>query len=218
MEKNNATWLFIEPSRNFHSSESFWTSLFALHVLMASAKITQLKIKCFQYVENGRKWGFEDDGYLTIPEGVKFSNIVVEGSIRNGFLDKLKSDVPKNLLNLRPDVLIFNENRVIIVEVKTVGNKIGDYQLNCYLELADFIGANGYSVELYFMISAGHEVKNDLRLLRQNADVHNKFKLILWEHILKQVCEEEPISPLATCLGDIAVYYKQFNRYMMGEA
>lgn len=216
--KDNATWLFIEPAQHYHHSESFWSSLFALHVLMASRSNRSLAIPAYQYREDRGSWKFEPDGFFHVPNGLDFREIVVEGKIRPGFLSRVQSDLPPDLLDLRPDILLHHSDRVAIVEVKTVGHELGHYQKQCYDKLAKYIQDRGYQAELYFLISAGHEVARNFKLLRTESLNTPSFKLLLWEAVLQQMCEEPPISPLAMSLGDISEYYRHKEHYMQGLA
>src|SRR4051794_29488110 len=70
MSKGNATYLFREPSKHHHHSESFWTSLFAISLLVGSRSSEGLHIPAFDYWQghNDNEWRFEPNGSLDFCE------------------------------------------------------------------------------------------------------------------------------------------------------
>src|SRR6266850_625225 len=205
---SNATDLFIQPSRDHRSSESFWTSFFALSLLTESRAGLPLRIPAFQCVIEGRHGRFQPDGELIVSRPLQRREVVVEGKIRAGFLPQISS-VPNELLDLRPDLILSIDDSTIIVEVKTVGHKLGSYQKNCYEELAHFLRGHGYEVDLYYLMSAGHENDRDFDLLQYDSSAPSpSFKILLWEKVFQWLSGRSPQSALLESLGDIAEYYR----------
>ena len=215
-EHDNATWFFLTPRSEHHNSESFWSTLFALYLLAESRGNRDLALPAFRYVEADHRWAFQPAGTLAVPTGLEFTDVVVEGKIRPHFLPRV-GPVPDELLDLRPDILFHHQDRVIVIEVKTVGHELGQYQRDCYLTLTKFLRSVGYTTELYFLISAGHEKRRDLGLLRWDPAGPDPFKILLWEQVFRQMCEAQPSSPLSVCLGNISAYYANEAHFMHGE-
>jgi len=213
---NNATMLFLEPHRSHHSSESFWSSLFALQLLEASRAGHRLAIPVFQYREEGDCWWFDRNGFLNVPNGLDFRRVVVEGSIQDDFVGNLAESIPKDLYGLKPDILIQLDRKVWIIEVKTIGSRIGGKK-DLYERLCHFLQRNGYRAFLYFLISAGHEDKLDWELLRSPKTVQSTFKILLWEQFFKSVAEQVPDSLIQKCLGDLSEYYTPEDEYLQGK-
>jgi hypothetical protein len=121
----NATWLFIQPSRDHHNSESFWTTFFALYILGSCKNGEDVSIPTFNYIEKSGSWEFKPDKPLKIPANLDRTRIVVEGKIKN----QIFGDIQINLQNISPNIIIHsNESNIIIIETKTVGSKLDIYQ------------------------------------------------------------------------------------------
>ena len=73
------------------------------------------------------------------------------------------------------------DDALIIIEVKTVGHELRRYQKDCYEKLRDFFSVHGYRVEVYYLLSAGHESDRDFTLLKHNSGVPARFRILLWE-------------------------------------
>lgn len=209
----NATYLFREPDPYHRCSESFWTSLFALSVLTQSAAASPLRIPAFQCVFEGKHGHFEPDGHLIIPRALRRSEMVVEGKLRPGFLPKALT-VPPGLLDLSPDIIINIDNAITLVEVKTVGHELGVYQKECYDNLTMFLKDLGYSVEMYYLLSAGHEKDRDFSILRKVPEPKQPFKLLLWEKVLQFLDCQVPRSSIIESLGDLSPYFANESGYM----
>jgi len=213
---DNATWLFKKPHDHNHNSESFWSSLFALQILEASRIGQGLQIPMFQYREDVDRWWFDQDGLLNIPRDLKFQQIVIEGYIRDNLLGK-QTDANKDFYNLKPDISIQLEGEILIIEVKTVGHKIGRRQKSLYERLCQHLVSRGHRASLYFLISAGHEENSDLQLLKSSGTGPSTFKILLWEQFFKSVAEQLPNSLIARCLDNLSAYYIAENKYLQGK-
>jgi hypothetical protein len=131
------------------------------------------------------------------------------------------ADVSLYFLNdfqyISPDIIIHtNKKSIIIIEAKTVGSKVGNYQKKLYQNLAKYLQDKDFEPQLYFIISACHEEKYDLEILSHN-DNNQKlfpFKILLWEQIFKDLHEKNSGSFLDRCLGDIKQYYEPEKDYL----
>jgi len=209
---SNATYLFQEPNRNHHNSESFWTSFFALYLLHLSKQANTPEIPAYKCNLKDGKRRFETDGILNIPKGLDYRNVVVEGGIRDGFVPNLSSPIPQNLYNLKPDIIIQKNSEIIVIEVKTIGASIANQQKENYEQITEFLNQNGYKASLYFLISAGYE--HSIDNLSYNSSNIDTFKLLIWEQIFKHIFTYNPESLLAKYLGDITDYYIPEEDYM----
>ena len=68
----------------------------------------------------------------------------------------------------------------MFVEVKTIGASIARNQAR-YLKIRDHLRQAGWSAELYYVLSRGHECVGDWSLI-ENDGVH----VLLWEDILRE--------------------------------
>lgn len=206
-EDLNATCLFQLPSNDYHNSESFWSSLFALYILALSNSQKELIIPAYNYHHDDSTghWFFEQDGNFQIPPGLSFHNVIVEGKVNHHSfpgIDKIDNEY----LNLQPDIIITRQREIYIIEIKTVGHRIGK-QKSLYERLVKFLNEREFHVELFFLLSIGHESKSDWRLLRNNEE--SQFRILLWERILEDIVKNT--DELGRCLGDISKYYEKIE-------
>lgn len=207
----NATNLFEIPNRTYRSSESFWTSFLAFAILTGSRSSLPIKLPVFECVFEGDGGYFLQCDDLIINEPVELKNIVVEGRIQPNFLPNIKS-VPNELMNLKPDILLRIDNSVIIIEVKTIGHSLGEYQMTCYDKLREFVRWHGYSAKVYYLLSAGHEDERDWKLLQKQSEKTTSANIILWEKLFQYLGSIEPRLAIFESLGDIHSFYE--NDYL----
>lgn len=183
---SNATDLFIKPDRAYHNSESFWTSLFALYILGVSNSGAE-RIPAYQHTNRGE---FRKDGFLKIPSGLKFEDVVVEGGIGDISFFKKAGFNGNEILEdfwFKPDVVIrADSKKVIVIEIKTVGHHLGEHQKNNYVNFTKFLNERGCNAELYFLLSCGHEKNSDWELLTEKGE-QLEYKILLWEDVLKGI-------------------------------
>lgn len=205
---SNATYLFEKPQRSFHNSESFWTSLFALYLMEISRKSDNQNLPVFELSKGDTDSNFNrNDEDWTVPGGLCFKNIVVEGRLTKESFENLEKPFPNDLANLKPDIIVQSENKnVVIIEVKTIGHELTKYQKEIYIQIKDFLAENGYNVKLFFLISEGYE--GNLNVLEYQTPDTNQYKILLWEHIFKHIFTYNSKSLIAHYLGDIEEYYQ----------
>jgi len=209
---NNATYLFGQPSQHYHSGESFWTSFFALCLLTESRAALPLEMPAFQCVINGNHGHFQPDGELIVSRALQRRELVVEGKIRAGFLPRVTT-VPNELLDLRPDIIVALDDSITVIEVKTIGHELASYQKKCYETLSKFLKDHGYTINLYYLMSAGGKDR-DFDLLRYVPSAPCQFKILLWEKVFQCLSARIPRSALLESLGDITKYYQDEEQYM----
>jgi hypothetical protein len=216
MSKGNATYLFREPSEHHHHSESFWTSFVAISLLLASRAPEGIRLPTFQYMRRAKEWSFEPCETLDITKPLEWFQVVVEGKIRAGILPNLKELPPQDLWDLKPDILIWQDQHVTLIEVKTVGHHLGEYQKVCCQNVASYLRRNGYTVDLLFLISAGHESRHDWDLLRTISLEAREFRLLLWEKVLQTLTRNQSTKALVELIPDLTQYITPEDGYMRG--
>jgi hypothetical protein len=210
----NATYLFEKPLRFFHNSETYWSSLFASQVLQASRSGVTLSIPTYTYNEIGANWQFSPSDSLVIPQGLDFTQVVVEGKIRTGFVSSIAAPLPVQFNGLRPDLTMLWNKKVYFAETKTIGAKLEDKDM-LYLALANWLVTHGCQSEALLLISAGHENAREVRQLASST-WHGPKRIILWEKFFEAVVQQVDHSLIRTLIPDIEQYYTPENRFMSG--
>jgi hypothetical protein len=214
MSKGNATYLFRGSLDHYHHSESFWTSMFAISLLLGSRATNGIHLPAFEYKRKENEGWFERNGSLEVVEPLEWSQLVVEGKVRTGFLPNLQEAPPQDLWDLKPDIVIRRDNRVTLIEVKTVGHRLGEYQKVCCENVAAYLRRNGYAVELFFLMSAGHESRRDWELLLSVSPEAHQFRLLLWEKVLQVLSQTESTARIMEAIPDLAQYIYPEEQYM----
>jgi hypothetical protein len=183
----NATYLFIEPSREFRNAESWWTALFSMTLLWETAQGRAFALPWYTA---------DSEGNLSLSgevrfDGATYSKVVVGGRLRGKEFGI--ENWPGQFFDLRPDVVIFDGNgkkNVKFVEVKTVGASVAGNILT-YSGLAGFLRAEGWEAEVYYLLSVGHEAdKTDWPKLHEHES-----RVIKWEDSLRHIAAT-PFSEL----------------------
>jgi hypothetical protein len=203
----NATHLFKSPKEGYHSSESFWTSLFAFYILTSLTSQKELIIPAYRYCHDGSTghWWYEQDGCFQLPSGLSLNHVIVEGKINSHSFPGI-GQINKEYLNLRPDIIVIRKREICIVEIKTVGHRIGKQKF-LYERLVNFLKEREFHTELFFLLSIGHESESDWRLLRKNEE--SQFRILLWERVLEDIVRNT--TELGGCLGNISKYYESIK-------
>jgi hypothetical protein len=71
-------------------------------------------------------------------------------------------------------------------------------------------------VELFFLISAGHESRRDWKLLLSVSPPAESFRLLLWEKVLQVWAETEYGQTLIGAIRNIPDYFLPQDAYMHG--
>lgn len=226
MRLNNATYLFAEgwfqkPTEEspecIHSSESFWTSFLAMHLLLATRN-GEVRIQRSTVKKNKAGNDYDlilDNSDSLILKELKFKDIVVEGKVNDGLPywagleERIK--IPNIFDRLSPDLIIqggSKENRTLhILEVKTIRSKLDNDQIETYGALKEFLREEFQikrkvyrDVTLDFVISAGYpENGKPRRETLERLSKEDGFGVVSWETILDKIAED-PHSPLNALL------------------
>ncbi len=210
----NATYLFLSPDMHFRNSESFWSSLFAIQVLEASFRRVSLHIPVFVYQETAKRWWFDPVEPLVVPAGLDFASFIVEGKLRTGFIPSVSTPLPKDFIDLRPDIVFKGVNTVSVIETKTVGAGISEKE-SLYVELCNWLIAQGCAAEAYLLLSAGHQPDNEVRMLA-TKEWKGPRKLILWEKFFETVESNLTNSLITRLIPNLHRYYKPDEDYLAG--
>ncbi len=172
----NATYLFEKPYRKFHNAESWWTAYFTMLVLWRSSSNNPLELPWYLSDKNGN---LNLKGSVSF-DAASYRNMVADARLYGEPFGL--SEWPNGFLNLRPDVTFLKSSdrrEVVFVETKTIGAKAqGNVAL--YARLRDFLRSKGWSAELYYLLSEGHEELSDWPILEAAA-----ASIILWEDVFK---------------------------------
>lgn len=170
----NATYLFEKPFRRFHSAEPWWTAYFTMLVLWGEAKSRPIVLTSYRADERG-----DLSKYGTVSfSGATYGNVVADARLYGEPFGL--DEWPNEYLHLRPDVTYIKsheQRRVIFVETKTIGASVqGNVEL--YGKLVEFLRQAGWSVELYYLLSVGHEETKDWFSLAEAS-----ANIITWEDV-----------------------------------
>jgi hypothetical protein len=191
----NATHLFERPTKSYHNSEHWWTSLFSMLLLhFGSMRHGAIPIKKY---ESGPPWKYSAEGFLDCTD-LNFSNVLVEPRLDGGLfgLDHWKHR------NVKPDVLAVEKRarKATLVECKTIREVVKEKQFSDYLAVRDDLRKAGWDAELYYLLSIGTEGEHDME--RIEGEVH----LILWEDVLRLFDEIDHFKSLFDV--DLRPYYE----------
>jgi hypothetical protein len=190
--RGNVTYLFCQPEKEgrengLHSSESFWTSIFALYILIASDLRKPTQIPTYKFIKDDKdNWKYiRNKEFLNVPIGLKYDDLIIEGKI-NKFMKRIgipDEAITAEYWDKKPDIIIKKDNQISIIEVKTIGSPLLKDSVEFYIKLKNLIKIKSeYNVELYFLYSLGN---NEAEKYLNNNDP--PFKIILWEHVLKAI-------------------------------
>lgn len=195
----NATYLFEQPERYLKNSESRWTA------------IAQIALMYFSSNEPGKKlpvYESDKDGYLTEKEksfqisDFTFLNTVCECGLRGEIFDIQEQNFDNRFLQVKPDILYRDKDnkRVVFIEVKTLSESVSR-NIGLYDDLCKYLRKCGWKTDLYYLLSHGHEKKQDWRLLATKES-----NIILWEDLFEMVAG----SPIANLVGhSLGDYYER---------
>jgi hypothetical protein len=171
----NATYLFEKPYREFHNSESWWSSFFSLFLLSETQSKAPRSIPVWRYAHPNRFW--RSGTFETT--NITFSNIVVEGALC-GHPFSL-SAWPPEYARIKIDLALIRDRLITLIETKTIGASIAR-NLLLYGHIANHLTSQGWQTSLYYLISYGHESRNDAdwKLISQQ-----ELPLFLWEDVFR---------------------------------
>lgn len=183
----NATHLFERPARHRHHSEAWWSAFFSLVLLYRAQTAPQFTLPIYTY----RCRRYRQVGHLGV-EGLSFDTVAVEAPLSERAFGL--AAWPPKFLNLKPDlsVIVLAEQQATFIETKTIGATIAR-NLDRYSKLCVHLNQNGWAVNLFYLLSHGHESPNDWSLITQKD-----LRILLWEDVLRSAIG----TPLA-CVFDV---------------
>lgn len=170
----NATHLFERPTRRYHSSESWWTSFFSLLLLYRSRNDPQWTLPTYTC-----RSGYPVEPVPFSPGRLSPENLIVEAPLSKNTFGI--ASWPVEFLQLKPDVCILHSDccRVVFIEVKTIGASIARNHTR-YLQTRDHLRHLGWSADVYYLLSHGHECVGDWPLIE-----HDEVRVMLWEDVFQ---------------------------------
>lgn len=186
----NATYLFEKPERYLKNSESRWTAIAQIALMYFSSNEPEKVLPVYKS---------DVDGYLTKKEkvfqisGFTFLNTVCECGLRGEIFDIQEQNFDNRFLQVKPDILYRDKDnkRVVFIEVKTLSESVSR-NIGLYDDLCKYLRDCGWETDLYYLLSHGHEKKQDWRLLATKES-----NIILWEDLFEVVAG----SPIANLVG-----------------
>ena len=186
-----------------HSSESFWTALFALFLLHLG-KNEKSQLRVWQCKNPPDKHWYEPRRGFQGPDvgGVQFDDIAVEPPTLAGWHLDANVKVTPVTGGISPDILVrlsINNSRqkpkYLLIENKTVGADLNQRQIGNYLNLLEFLKKRKVDSELLLLMSVGttpamHEAAQNLQ-----RNLRSKFGLLLWEDIFRHMKEQRFLLP-----------------------
>lgn len=205
MSKKNATHLFIQPWREYHHSESFWSAWAALFLMSLDKANVEKTLPIYRLdldIEFRRS-------EKLILGNRSLEDIVVEGSLRGRPF--MASGWPNMYDLLKPDIVAWNGKgrRVWIIETKTIGESVVR-NVELYGRLRDYLRdlKPAWDARLIYLISQGHEHKGDWKILQEKD---SKAEFLLWEDLFR-AAEGTPFAS-AVC-DNLEEYTTQPTRVM----
>ena len=169
----NATHLFEKPFRQFHNSESWWSTFFSLFALEESNAKDTRPLPVWRYLHHNRYWC---SGAFDV-SGLNFGNVVVEGSL---CAQPFRLPIwPPEYLALKVDIVMIRDRHTILVEAKTIGASIAK-NLLLYVGLTNHLRSKGWDADFYHLISYGHEIESDWKLISDHG-----LEFFMWEDVLR---------------------------------
>ena len=184
----NATYLFEQPERYLKNSESRWTAIAQIALMYLSSNEPKKELTVYKSDEKGNLTKEKNPFPIS---GFTFLNTVCECGLRKEIFGMENFD--NRFLQVKPDILYRDKDdkKVVLIEVKTLSESV-ERNLTLYHDLRDYLVKCGWKCELYYLLSHGHEKKQDWRLLATKES-----NIILWEDLFEMVAG----SPIANLVG-----------------
>jgi hypothetical protein len=184
----NATYLFERPERYLKNSESRWTAIAQIALMYLSANEPAKELPVYKSCKDGYL-NKEKDGFPI--SGFTFLNTVCECGLRKEIFGI--QDFDNQFLHVKPDILYMDKDnkRVVFAEVKTLSESVSR-NINLYDNLCTYLRGQGWKTDLYYLLSHGHEKKQDWSRLADKGS-----NIILWEDLFEVLAG----SPIANLVG-----------------
>lgn len=205
---SNITNLFEETSGLPNSSESFWTSLFALYVLHLGA--TNGTVKVWERLDSDKApyYRLRKGSSLLDLSGLKLENVSVEPKAMARYF-KSVADLSDKDSGFAPDVVLSRPSSrssgpmYIVVENK-ITQRLQKNQMQNYPRLVQSLNKKGIEAEFLLLMSVGFE-KIDSQAKVLKTQLGPRFGLLLWEDIIRGMSSSGFVLP--------GVDFRQFVKY-----
>ncbi len=186
MKKQNATYLFNQPSERFHHSESRWSSIAQLVFEWMGNNDEVLNIYESLYQDKtSKKWLKVKKLHLDFSE-MNSKNTIVEGGLTRTVFGLEESQWHKDFSNIKPDIVHIGEERIVCIEVKTIGASVKE-NMNLYKRLVECLQEHiRKNVSLYYLLSYGHRPNSDWKHLENHGS-----NILLWEELFLKIKDSE---------------------------
>jgi hypothetical protein len=196
----NATSLFEYPFKKAHS-EPYWTSLLAVFLVRIAQQRTVEPLSTWRLRLGGPgwKWKYERSTSLMVA-GLTWEDILVEPNLQEFVRHVFKKRFPDRAV-IVPDLVIREKDRetdVTLVEVKTAGAKLADYDVKKYSDALDALRGLDIKPRLLLLCSLGHD-RPDIppeRLIEAQSLPAVQLELLLWEELLRSMAEDQVLGQL----------------------
>jgi hypothetical protein len=193
MSDNNATYLFEAKNSQWPpSSESFWTTLFAIFLLEKKPVLTIWRYdnsSIRPYFSKRVSQNKQEPDCLFL-DGLIFESVVVEPRALSRNWPGTDEIPTADAGGFSPDVVIRlkNDHFVIIENKITSGAMLNKNQLENYPRLADWLTIKNCKFDILLLMSVGAD-----GLYKQAKELMDKiggnFGILLWEEVLKKMKE-----------------------------
>jgi hypothetical protein len=193
----NATDFFEKNKgdRSFpRSSESFWTSIFALFLLhLSSNEHGIVGLDVWKPTQGQGHWyERKKERVPFLVKDLRFENLAVEPRTLLGVWPKVEFNI--NLTGISPDIILrLNDGprrwRYVLIENKVAtGASLGSNQCTAYPDLVRRLNEEGTKCELLLLKSIGiSQAYRDALTLE--ARIEKYFGLLLWEDVFRTMQE-----------------------------
>ena len=189
----NATHLFELPERRYHSSESWWSSFFAMVLLDRTQNDPHWCLRTYSCKDG---WPLERHDCF-MPGRLAPAEVIIEAPLSEHPFRLARW--PTEFLCLKPDVCILRGalSQVTFIEVKTIGASLAKNHSR-YLRARTHLEEQGWCAKFYYLLSHGHECPGDWSLVERD-----NVPIILWEDVLR----EAAATPFAKLVADSLTEY-----------
>ncbi|SFV56683.1 hypothetical protein MNB_SV-10-455 [hydrothermal vent metagenome] len=180
----NATYMF-EGDKGFHHSESRWNAIAQLVFEWMNKHNQVLNIYESSYHDKtSKEWLKAKKEEHLYCSGMNSKNTIVEGCLTSTVFGLKESEWSKDFSNIKPDIVHIGEERIVIIEVKTIGASVKE-NMTLYKRLVDCLQSHTKkNVSLYYLLSYGHRPNSDWTHLKDS-------NILLWEELFCKIKDSE---------------------------
>jgi hypothetical protein len=195
---SNITNLFEETSGLPNSSESFWTSLFALYVLHLGG--TNGTVKIWERLDSDKApyYRLRKGSSLLDLSGMKLENVTVEPKAMAPYF-KSVAELSAEDSGFVPDVVLYRHSSrssgpmYIFVENK-ITQQLQPNQIVNYPRLVQSLNKKGIEAEFLLLMSVGSKTL-DFQAKVLKTQLGPRFGLLLWEDIIRGMSNSGLVLP-----------------------